>query len=183
MKLLFICLTLMPSFCLSEPISFVDRYSEYEEPRQDEYNPYIECVYNMSYYFNDCWEMSKQSKSPAQDKKAVSCFKKELNKLLSKSPEILEGRSFCLFSHDLRSLSDGEINFNLRGIKFLNSPLNKVRVVSKDQKTMYRKNKNKALILSFTASSKLLFSLNYLGFCISTRCNFDFYITEKGELL
>lgn len=173
----------MPSFCSSEPIFFVDRYSEYEEPRQDEYNPYIECVSNMSYYFNDCWKMSKQSKSPAQDEKAVSCFKKELKKHQSKSTDVLEGRSFCLFSHDLRSLSDGEINFNLRGIKFLNSPLNIVRVVTEDQKALYRKNKNKTLILSFTTSSKPLFSLDYLGFCTSNRCYFDFQITAKGELL
>ena len=50
MKLLFICLTFMPSFCFSEPtVDFVDRYIDYEEPPQDEYNTNIECVYNISY--------------------------------------------------------------------------------------------------------------------------------------
>ena len=66
--------------------AFTDRYDEYEEPVQEEYDPYLECKHNTESYFPTCWAMSRASRSPADDSKAVSCFLERLEGLRQKDP-------------------------------------------------------------------------------------------------
>lgn len=83
--LIFLNLLLSASLALGKPAPR-DRYEEYDEPCQDEYDPYLECKYNMKSYFPSCWEMSRTSRSPSDDFKAVNCFLERLSGLMEKDP-------------------------------------------------------------------------------------------------
>jgi hypothetical protein len=202
----------------SEPVP-MDRYEQYDEPCQDEYDPYLECKYNMKSYFPSCWALSRASRSPSDDLKAVSCFLERLTGLreadplrylplkgdpkdpkgiseykktrtyarrlrgLKKDLEYLPSAPFCLYSNSPLSYKEGEIDFGLRGLRFVNLPKGKIKASRAQGNVFNQIRKGRVPVAYFYVKEGGAFLLEYLTFCKGSSCPYFLSITEEGSVL
>lgn len=193
-------------------VPFVDRYDQYDEPCESEFDAYRECRYNTKSYFPVCWEMSLSSKSPMSDKKAVDCLLERASALRSKDPlkyrpraddpktpsRIKAYKRTRAYRARLKALKADLDYFSYlpfclhshvrttqdKGVVYFK--LNGIKFDNTPNNTLkvsHNVNPSKVTYLSFTLPKRGSIKLQSIGFCRGKRCEAEVYLSEEGEAM